>query len=434
MPNPVRIPDDTRALHNIGNFIMSYEPYMNAYLNALVNRIGLTLITSRMWADPWAQFSRGKLEYGETVQEIFANIAKPHSYDPQTAETDVFKREIPDVRAAFHSMDWQKFYKTTISNDQLRQAFLSFAMQTQMIAAIVDSLYTSLNLDMYLTKKYMLCREALNGGLYVVTTAAISGDGSDLTDAIKKFREYTNNLKFLKTTYNRAHVRNSTPIEDQIIIIPNNVEATLGVDVLANAFQLNQVDYISRRIPMDSFEFDADDEARLAELFANDSTYKPFTGAEKTALQAIVGCKLDRNWFMIFENFRQFTENYNGQGLYWQYFLHAWETFSVSPYANGIVFTTQTSEITGVTVAPTSASVTQGASFALTATVAGEGLVDKTVTWSISGQTSSGTNIDAQSGVLHVASNEPADTVITVTATAVDGQDGTATITVAAAS
>lgn len=433
--NPVRVPDDNRSLHNIGEYIMSYEPYMNAYITALVNRIARVIVTSRVWKDKWAVFEMGKLDYGETVEEIFVNIAKPHSYNPAKAETQVFKREIPDVRAAFHSMNYQKFYKVTISNDQLRQAFLSYYDMNELIARIVDSLYTGMNLDVFLTKKYMIAREAINGGIYTVVTKPISGDGADPDDAITKYRQYTNNLEFLKTLYNRAGVRNSTPISDQVIIVPNEAEATLGVKVLAAAFNLSEVDYISKRIPVDSFEFDADDEARLAELFANDDTYKPFTAEEKKALKLISAVKLAKDWFMCFDNFEQFTENYNGEGVYWQYFFHVWKTFSVSPFANAVLFTSQVSEITAVTVSPSAANVAQGTSIVMTAEVAGTGLFEKTVEWSVEGaeDLASGTRIDGTSGVLRVASDEKVGNVLTVTAMAKDGQTGTAQITVTAA-
>ena len=126
MPNPIDPLDNTNSIHNIGNFIMQYEARQNAFLNALVNRIGMVLVTSKMWNNPWAMFKRGYMEFGETVEEVFVNIAKPFSFDPQAAETTLYKREIPDVRAAFHQMNFQKYYKVTISNDQLRQAFFFF--------------------------------------------------------------------------------------------------------------------------------------------------------------------------------------------------------------------------------------------------------------------------------------------------------------------
>lgn len=434
--NPVRVPDDTRSIQNIGEFIMSYQPYQNAFLNALVNRIGRVLVTSRMWNNPWAVFKKGKMGYGETVEEIFVNIAKPHSFDPAKAESEVFKREIPDVRAAFHTMNYQKFYKVTISNDQLRQAFLSFSELSDLIARIVDSMYTSMNLDEYLVMKYMLCREMLNGGIYTVTTPAISGADADPEGAVELYRQYTNALTYLKSTYNRAGVRTSTPVDRQVIIVPVAAEATIGVKVLANAFNISEVEYLGRRIGIDSFDFDADDTARLAEIFENDPDYTPLNGTEVTALQSVSAFKCDPEWFMVFDNFDQFTENYNGQGLYWQYFYHVWKTFSASPFANAIAFTSQTNEVTEVTVAPVSSNVAVGTSIQMTATVDGTGLYPKTVTWSIKGseELASGTNIDPTTGVLHVATDETVSNTITVTASAADGQTGTSTITVVAAS
>ena len=98
----------------------------------------------------------GYTEIGETIEEIFVNIAKPYEYDVAEAETKVFKREIPDVRAAFHTMNFQKYYKVTVSQDQLRQAFLSWQGITDLIAKIVDSLYTAMEKDEYVTMKYMI--------------------------------------------------------------------------------------------------------------------------------------------------------------------------------------------------------------------------------------------------------------------------------------
>lgn len=434
--NPVRVPDDTRSIQNIGEFIMTYQPYQNAFLNALVNRIGRVLVTSRMWSNPWAMFKKGKMDYGETLEEVFVNIARPHSYDPGKAETEVFKREIPDVRAAFHTMNFQKFYKVTVSNDQLRQAFLSFSELSDLIARIVDSLYTSMNLDEYLVMKYMLCREVLNGGVYTVKTPAITGSGADPEGAVELYREYTGRLTYLKSTFNRAGVRNATPVDRQVIIVPTAAESVIGVKVLANAFNISEVQYLGTRVGIDSFDFDADDTERLAELFENDPDYTPLNAEEIEALQSVSAFKCDPEWFMVLDNFEQFTENYNGQGLYWQYFYHAWKTFSVSPFSNAVVFTSQDTAVSTVTVSPSTSNCVAGTSMQLMAAVDGTGLYPKSVTWSVSGSTEvkSGTTIDPSSGVLHVAANELVGNVLTVKATAPNGKYGTATITVTAAS
>ena len=428
---PIDIPDNTESLHNIGEFIMSYQPYQNAYLNALVNRITRVIITSKMWSSPWSVFKHGYLEFGETVEEIFVNIAKPHSYDPAKAEKEIYKREIPDVRAAFHTMNFQKFYKVTISNDQLRQAFLSWDGITDLIAKIVDTLYTAMEYDEYVTMKYMLCRTLLNGQIHSRVTPPIQGVNADPDEAVIAYRKAALDVGYLTPTYNMAGVMNATPIDDLVIMVPNWAESRISVKVLANAFNMERADYLGRRIGIDSFAHH--DNVRLQELFGDDTNFEPFTETEIATLDKISAFVCDRDWWMVFDNFMQFTQNYNGEGLYWQYWYHAWKTFSVSPYANAIVFTSLASSVTSVAVSPTTANVTQGGDLVFTATITGTGLYDKSVVWSITGESASGTNIDPQNGRLHIAADEAADTEITVTATGDGGKTGTATVTVVAA-
>ena len=98
------------SIREIGNIIMQFPALQNEFLSALINRIGRVMITSKMYSNPWAMFKKGLLEFGETIEEIFVNIAKPFTYDPAVAEEKVFKREIPDIKSAFHIMNYQKYY------------------------------------------------------------------------------------------------------------------------------------------------------------------------------------------------------------------------------------------------------------------------------------------------------------------------------------
>lgn len=426
MPNPIHIPDDTKSLHNIGDFIMSYQPYQNAFLSALVNRIGLVLITSKSWNNPLAVFKQGTMEMGETVEEIFVNIAKPHSFDPENAENKVWKREMPDVRAAFHTMNFQKFYKQSISQEQLRQAFLSWQGITDLVAKIVEAMYTAMAYDEYVVMKYMVCREAINGGMFTKVTADHS-DVANLNSVVTDYRAMSSKLTFLSDKYNRARVMNSTAREEQYILIDAETYAKVDVNVLAQAFNMSKADWLGHVIEIDSFS-DHDTE-RLAELFAGDSTYVPFTSNEITALSKISNIVTDKKYYMVFDNMQQMNELFNGEGLYWQYWLHYWRTFSVSPYANAVCFTSQTSSITSVTISPASATVNKGTATQFSATVNGTGLIDKNVVWKISGNTSVQTEVNENSGVVYVSPNETASS-ITLTATAIDGKTKNATITI----
>lgn len=425
---PVADPTDQQSVRNIGGIIMNYPALQNEYLNALMNRIGRVIITSKLFYNPWSGLKKGLLEFGETVEEIFVNIAKPFQFDPAVAESEVFKREIPDVRAAFHILNYQKFYKATISNDQLRQAFLSWQGITDLIAKIVDSMYTGANYDEFLTMKYMLARNILQGRMNVTEVAPVSAENAKTI--VSTIKGVSNIWEFPSTNYNLSGVTTQTDKRDQIILLNAKFDAVIDVEVLAVAFNMEKAEFMGNRILVDSFG--ALDTARLNLLFKDDPNYVPLSDAELSALDAIPAVMVDRDWFMIFDNFYNFTENYNGQGLYWNYFYHTWKTFSVSPFANNTVYVAGAPTVTSVTVTPATATVLKGQSLHLTANVVTTNFAPKSVTWAITGNTSQDTHIDIY-GNLFVAEDETGTGIsVTATSTFDSTKSGDSSITVSA--
>ena len=104
----------TESIRSVGDAIMSYEATQNAFLSALINRIAKVVITSKNFYNPWSFMKQGLLEMGETVEELFVNLVPINQFDPAIAESELYKRVIPDVRSAFHPMNYQKFYKITV--------------------------------------------------------------------------------------------------------------------------------------------------------------------------------------------------------------------------------------------------------------------------------------------------------------------------------
>lgn len=427
VPAALNTADSIRA---IGAVIMDYPALQNEFLTALINRIGRVMLTSKMFSNPWAVFKKGVLEFGETVEEIFVNIAKPFEYDPATAESEVFKREIPDVRAAFHIMNYQKFYKATIQQNSLKQAFLSWSGITDLIAKIVDAMYTGANYDEFLTMKYLLARHILNGELYPVQVASVSS--ANMKAIVSTIKGVSNNWTFPSTKYNLAGVTTHTAKENQFIIVNSDFDAAMDVEVLAAAFNMDKADFMGHRILIDSFG--TLDSARLAQLFKDDDSYTALTSAEITALDAIPAVMVDEDWFVILDNLYEFTENFNGQGMFWNYFYHVWKTFSVSPFANSVVYVPGAPSITSVTVSPDEATVTAGSTLLLSATVVTANFASKAVTWSVVDSTTAeavdGVTI-TELGVLTIGPDVE-DCELTVTATSVvdSSKKDTATITV----
>lgn len=414
---------DAESIREIGAVIMDYPNLQNEFLSALVNRIGRVLITSKMYDNPWTMFKKGMLEFGETIEEIFVNIAKPYQFDPQVAESTVFKREIPDVRSAFHIMNYQKYYKATIQNDQLRQAFLSWQGITDLIAKIVDAMYTGANYDEFQTMKYMLAKHILNGQLYPVTIPTVQTD--NMKSIVSTIKSVSNKFEFMSSKYNLAGVQTHTKKAEQYLLVNSKFDAEMDVEVLASAFNMDKAEFAGHRVLVDSFG-DLDIE-RLNLLFADDPTYKEIDDSDLQALDSIPAIIVDKDYFMIFDNFYNFTEQYNGEGLYWNYWYHVWKTFSISPFANNALFIPGTPTVTRVTVSPATANVSAGQKVQLSAVVQTTDFAPQAVTWSVT----SGENVTVnQSGVVTIGADASGEIVITATSVYDSEKSGSATLTV----
>lgn len=368
---------DADSIRTIGAIIMDYPALQNEFLSALVNRIALVIITSKMYSNPLSVLKKGVLEVGETTEEIFVNLAKPFTFDPDEAEEKLFKREIPDVKSAFHILNYKKFYKVTISDDQLRQCFLSWAGISDLIAKIVETMYTAAEYDELEVTKYMIARQILDGRVYAVTIPETTT--ANMKSVVSTVKGVSNKFTFMNSNYNVAGVKTHTLKNEQYIIMNANFDATMDVEVLASAFNMDKAQFMGNRLMIDGFG--TLDTARLAELFAGDSTYQEISQVELEALDKIPCILIDRDYTQIYDNMYKTTEQYNGQGLYWNYFYHVWKTFSVSPFSQAVVFVPAIPSVTSVTVTPSTATVSVGQTVQLTAKVVTENFAPQTVTW-----------------------------------------------------
>lgn len=408
------------SIRRIGEIIMQYTPLQNEFLNALVNRIARVIITSKMYSNPLSMFKKGLIDFGETIEEIFVNIANPHQYDVEESESKVFAREIPDVRAAFHTLNYKKFYKQTIQNKDLNQAFLSWDGITDLISKIVNAMYTAANYDEFVTTKYMLAKAILDGRL-----SAITVDANDAKGAVTKIKGVSNALTFMSNNYNAAGVQTFTDKNDQYLLVNSQFDSEIDVEVLASAFNMSKAEFMGHRILIDGFG--TLDVTRLNALFKDDPNYEELSQDTLTALNAIPAVLVDKNFFMIFDNMYEFTENYNGQGLYWNYFYHTWKTFSMSPFANALVFVPAVPTVTSVTVSPTAITCKKGQSVQLSVSVETENYAPKTVNWK---SDTDGVTVDIN-GHVTVATSVTAKTAkITATSTYDATKSGECTVTI----
>ena len=323
----------------VGEIIYGTPAFANQFINALVNRIAIVRVQSATFNNPYSILKKGYIEYGETVEDIFVSIAKAVDFNVEKAAKREFQRTIPDVRSAFHVMNWRVMYPVTIQDEDLRQAFLSIEGVQNLIAKIVDTVYTAAEYDEFLLFKYLLIKTISHGKMYPTSIGA----GADLSEAAVQFRGTSNLLPFMSSDYNEAGVKTNTPKERQVIFMDAMFNAQFDVNVLASAFNMDKADFMGRLFLIDNWT-DFDNE-RFDIIRANSDGIEEVTADELALLANVKAVILDDNWFQVYDNNNKFTEKYVASGLYWNYFYHTWKTVSNSPFANAVVFATSATDV-----------------------------------------------------------------------------------------
>ena len=324
----------------VGEIIYGTPAFANEFINALVNRIATVRMQSATFNNPYTRLKKGYLEFGETVEEIFVGLAKAVNYDPEKAPSREFKRTLPDVRSAFHAINWRVMYPITIQDEDLRMAFMNVDGVTSLIAKIVDQVYTGAEYDEFLLFKYLLIKAITKGAFKPESI----GDLTDMKVPATKFRGTSNILPFMSNEYNEAMVRTTTPKDRQVIFMDANFNASFDVNVLASAFNMEKADFMGSLFLIDNWT--SFDNERFDVIRANSDGLEEVTSAELTLLGNVKAVIMDENWFQVYDNNNKMTEKYVASGLYWNYFYHTWKIISHSPFANAVVFVTSSATTT----------------------------------------------------------------------------------------
>lgn len=312
-----RVPDATASnLADVGNPIMEYTAVTNEFITALVNKIVATLVDRQMFTNPLSPLRRGPMPLGVDLEEVQSNPAQAEQYKGDEADmSDILKMHKPDTASVYHRLNRQDRYVVTINNEQLRQAFTAWGKMEDFIASLVDTLYNGNAIDEYKYTK-QLVSSAITANKMNTVQVANPVDYESGKRFMSTLRGLSAQFTFPGTLYNNYIKMGGTgnprmtfsPIDRQIIIISADVAATVGVEVLASVFNLDYAQYMARQVMVDSFNDNGNTLAVLA----------------------------DERTFLIMEQLRQFTTFYNAATLGWQYYYHAWDLFSMSPFYNAV--------------------------------------------------------------------------------------------------
>lgn len=389
------------SIADVGNPIINYQAVQNEFLDVLVNRIAFTYVRDQLYENQLRQLISGTLPLGADLQEIGVNPVEAQPFDP--TGINLLMQEKPDVKVLYHRVNRKDRYKVTISDEQLRQAFVSWDSLDRFIAAIVNAMYNGAEMDEFMLMKRTLGRAVTKGDVTTISGAPVTDETSGKKLA-SQIIGASASLTFPGVKYNKIGYKTWTPKDRQVLIVRADVNANLSVEALAYAFNLDKIEFMGRVIEVDDF------------------------GSATNVMAMLV----DESFLQVWDQLKVNREFYNAEGLYWNYYFHVWQVYSYSLLANSVAFvdgSTPTTTITAVTVSPTTAALNKGTSLTFDATVTGTGDFDEAVNWTVTGGVA-GTVIN-RAGTLSVS---PAETAASLTVTATSAQDntktGTATVTV----
>lgn len=370
--------NDAGVIRKIGSVLLDFPLLYNEFINGLVNRVGKVIFASNQyWKNPFGWANKGVLDYGETVEDIFVDIAKPHQFDPAVAEQDWMKREVPDVKAVFHTLNYTKFYKSTIQDVDIRKAFTNASGVERLISEVIGSMYKAAEYDLYQAVRYLIGINIFDG---MVTAVEVDQPTTvqNLENVVSVARAIRSELEFPSRKWNTMKVLNETPIERLRFFISTSLNAVMDVKVLANAFNMDKAEFLGKKVILPPWK-DLDVE-RLDMLFAGETGYHHFTESELASLDNIVAFIVDEEWFQIYDSYiESHTSPLNGEGLYYNNWYHVQKILSASPFRNAIMLVGTEQKIDSVTLNISDVTLPVNGSVTAMATVATTGFAPKTL-------------------------------------------------------
>lgn len=303
-----RIPEATQAtIQAIGNSFQQYEPVYNEFKEALIHKIGKTILESKLFKNKLARFKSGSILSAQDVEEIFIGMVKAEgSYNPQ-GPNPLGRRDNADVKVMYHRQNRQDYYAISIGDVDFIKAFKSEATLDNFISRLINAVYSGASFDEWLAMKNIL---ATYEGYFDYQVPVMAGDNPEATAKafVKTLRKAVQDLSFPSTLYNAAGVTTWSEPSGLALLVNKDILAEVDVEVLAKAFNLGKTDIQIEPISMDDFG----------------------------TMGNCYGILMDKDFLKVWDTLSKMETQRNAQGLFTNYFYHVHQILSASKFKNAV--------------------------------------------------------------------------------------------------
>ena len=316
----------------------------------------MQLFNEKEFGNPLLFLKKGHLEYGQTIEDIFVEMAKAHNYITGTRDGEdppdqyAINKAIADT--AFYSVILGRQYWKTIHEQDLKRAFLSQDGLGRLIAAIMLAIKNGENYDDYRMAIAIMARQIeeskqntkWKGEVKLLTLYnTINGTSLTVDNALKskdflqfmsnQFKKWSNRITKPRSDLNNAGVTNWIPKESQRIMMLGDIQADIDTNLMAWAYNSDRL-AIGAIDEIDAwYSIGADSTGTVS---ADDITVKGDIGLGGT--YPVVAVLYDADMIKIYNKTQKMSQAYNARGHYYNIFSTFEDIFAASPFHNFVVF------------------------------------------------------------------------------------------------
>lgn len=337
-------------------------PILNEFLTALMNKVALQLFNDREFVNPLIDLRKGKLEFGQTIEDIFIEMAKAKEYLTGTrtgdeSYPDPFEIHKPIAKTAYYSTLYAKQYPVTVHQNDLKRAFYNEDGVSRLIASIMTSLNNGQSFDDYRMTIALLARQIeqckidgewagdihLLTDYYSVNNIAADDQFTTIDEALSskdflkfmanRIQKYARRLTKPRTDFNPAGVTTWNPKNEQRLLLLEDVQADLDTNLLAWAFNSDKLDIVGAVDLIDCW-YSIGATATPELVTPEDISVKGELGDEAPCVALLY----HPNMVKIYNKTLISTNSENARGLYYNIFVTCEDYYACSPFENFVAF------------------------------------------------------------------------------------------------
>lgn len=327
-------------IDELANPLMQYDVVMNEFATGLMNMIGETILNRiAHFENPLAKFKRVTKGLGIDTREIARGIAKAEKFEFTTEGiAKMFGIYTPEIAECFHRLNRREYYPITFSRAELKLALNDWADLDTFVNDVVVPLYEANYIDEY-NYALELIRASVNADDVKTIEIDEVRDDASAKNFVKLVKNIAKSFGFPNVSNSVYGRENPTtriiPMcqpEDIALIIPYELKNDIKVDVLASAFNKDEL----------AFNVDNVTEVDTLGFIKNDSD------PENIKYYQIDAIVCDKAWLRIMDDpDNEVLNNQLPTARSFNSYLHVWQTYSTSPFkcVNAIVHEVEETDV-----------------------------------------------------------------------------------------